>query len=86
MRKGLTVEMLVTMTVAVDTEVTLELAILVTVGDTLTVAVEVTVVTAVGIFRQAQALDTAVDSKAARKPGIFPLASISLSLTLAGAI
>jgi hypothetical protein len=44
MRKGLTVEMLVTMTVAVDTEVTLELAVLVTVGDTLTVAVEVTVV------------------------------------------
>jgi hypothetical protein len=85
MRKGLTVEVLVTTTMTVDTDVTLELAVLVTVGDTLTVAVEVTAVVAVGISRQAQALDTAVDSKAARKPGMFPLASTSLSLTLAGA-
>ena len=71
--------------VEVDTEVTLVLAVLVTVGDTLMIAVEVIVVVAVGIFKQEHALDTASDLYAARKAGMFALASTSLSLTLAGA-
>lgn len=55
--------MLVNKTTTVDTEVTLELAILVKVGLMFKTVVEVIVIVATGIVRHAQALDVALDSK-----------------------